>query len=537
MINVLYIVNEAVLGGAAQSLLDMLESSTDRIRATVIIPSEGIIEERLCQLQISYHIIPFATDHRKIGTHSLEEADMVFFHAYRAALELQDIIMREKIQLVHTNSSVSNVGAIAALMAGIPHIWHIRELLEEDFGCEFLDKGLKQELFHCADAVISISDCVRDAYCQKYGIKSTRIYNGLNMAKFLNKDHTLKRQDCFLLAGVLSPHKGQLEAVCAVNVLLKKGIPVHLYIVGAGSEQYRWILKRIVKQYGLESYVHILSFRRDLGRLRAICQYSVTPSRMEALGRVTVEAMLAGCIVIGADTGGTAEIIGQNSDRGYLYRQGDYNDLARVMQYAMGQKERNRFLQTKAQEYALRTFDADLYIQKVMNIYDAVLEKETKSDTDRKRGLTEKLKDRYKGLRLINIHQSMENRHYNDKNQKMQETAQRWLCIELENKLFEGVLTKKNISSIAIYGMGYLGCCLYDRLENTSVKIEYVMDRNMSELKKVVKTVSLDEELPKVDAVIVTVSGETERLCQLIRAKCNCKIMTLAELLNLCEEQ
>lgn len=535
MINVLYIINESALGGAAQSLLDMLESNTDKIKATIIIPSGGIIEERIHQLRITYYIISFETDHRKIGIHSPREVDTAFFSSYKAALELQNIIRKEKIELIHTNSSVSNVGAFAALMAGIPHVWHIRELLEQDFDCEFLDKGLKIKLLHCADAVLSISDCVSEACAQKYGIKATRIYNGLNVNKFLDKECLSKRQNSFLLAGVLSPQKGQLDAINAVYELLKKGINVHLYLVGAGSEQYRWILKKTVKQYGLEAYVHILSFRRDLRKLRAMCKYSVTASRMEAFGRVTAEAMLAGCIVIGADTGGTAEIIGKDSNRGYLYKQGDYHDLARVMQYVMEQGERNRILQTTAQQYALKTFDSEQYIKRVIDIYNLVLKNEKNSDTNKMK-LLESLENRYEALKPMCEDQYMMNSPCNDKNQKLLEIMQRWLCIKLEGKSFEYVLIERHIHSIAIYGMGYLGCCFYDQLENSNVSIEYVLDRNRSYLKKVVKVLSLDEELPQVDAIIVTVLEGTEELCRIIKTKFNFRIITLLELLNLCEE-
>lgn len=77
MIRVMYIVNESGLGGAAQSLLDMLAVNDGRICPIVIIPSAGIIEERLQQLHISYHIVPFDTDHRKIGGHSQKEDALI----------------------------------------------------------------------------------------------------------------------------------------------------------------------------------------------------------------------------------------------------------------------------------------------------------------------------------------------------------------------------------------------------------------------------------------------------------------------------
>lgn len=47
----------------------------------------------------------------------------------------------------------------------------------------------------------------------------------------------------------------------------------------------------------------------------------------EAFGRVTVEAMGSGVPVIGANSGGTVELI-KNKETGLLYCQGDYRDLS-----------------------------------------------------------------------------------------------------------------------------------------------------------------------------------------------------------------
>ena len=59
MIKVMYIINESALGGAAQSFLDMLTAIKNKVDPVVIIPSDGMIEECLLQMQIVYYIIPF----------------------------------------------------------------------------------------------------------------------------------------------------------------------------------------------------------------------------------------------------------------------------------------------------------------------------------------------------------------------------------------------------------------------------------------------------------------------------------------------
>lgn len=536
MIEVLYISNDSGLGGASNSLLDMLGGVRDRINPTVVIPEAGEIEEQLIRLQIDYYVVPFETDYRRIGTHTISEVNNVFISNYQAALKLQDIIQKKKIQIIHTNSSVSNVGIMAALIADVPHVWHLRELLEEDFECEFLDKELKKELFLCTDEVISISDCVRKAYQKKYNIDSVRIYNGLNVERYICRNFSLKRRNNFLLAGVISHQKGQIDAVKAVNEIIKEGTDIQLYIVGSGNYQYRWTLKRFIKKCGLESNVHILNFRENLSELREQCLFSITSSQMEALGRVTIEAMLNGSVVLGADTGGTAEIIGADLSRGYLYQQGEWKDLARIMRYAMENTEQNVEIQKKAQAYALEKFSVEQYAEKIIEIYEDVLCKKDFFNPEKKVQLSAKLKQKYN--KLINMDESMGyfNSQGKNKQHDLQIILQRWLSIKLENITFAESLANRGIYSVAIYGMGYLGCCLFDELEYSNVEIKYVMDKDIGYADDILKVVRIDEKLPEVDAIVVTVLGDISAICNRIKRNGCYRIISLKELLDWCEE-
>lgn len=534
MINVIYIFHESGMGGAVQSLLDMLAAAQERLNPIVIIPGCGIVEERLQQMNIVYYVIPYQSDYGGIGVHTQAEVDSAFNDNYRAALELQEIIKQEKIQLIHSNSSANSVGAMAALIAGIPHIWHIREFLEEDFDCEFLDKDLKRELFQCADKLISISDCVKNAYRHKYGIDSEHIYDGLEVERFIMDESPDRKENCFLFAGGLSRQKGQLEAIKAVNELVKSGINVQLYIVGEGNEQYKWILKQYIRIYGLGQYVHIDKFKKDLREYRKMCRYSITASRMEALGRVTIEAMLAGCIVIGGNTGGTAEIIGKDSARGYLYRQGDYRNLAEVMRYAMEHSSDHIRIQQAAQTYALENFNSEKYIEKVIEVYKGVLQGEYRQDVHTKNNVLVKLQNRY--IRRNEILMNTYNAGKSDKTRELQATIQRWLNVKLEKKHFDRVLRQRQIHSIAIYGMSYLGWCLYTELENSETEVSYIIDRAMRDGDEIFKVRHLGENLPRVDAVIVTVLGDTRNLCNLIREQYEYTVLTIQQILDWCEE-
>lgn len=537
MIRVMYIINESALGGAAQSFLDMLTAVKNRVRPVVIIPSKGMIEECLRQMQIAYYIVPFETDYRTIGLHSQQEDTVIFLRSFCAALQIREIIKQKEIQLVHTNSSVSNAGAIAAIMEKIPHIWHIREFLEEDFDSEFTDKKLKKELFDCADGMISISECIKKAYQRKYNVDSMCIYDGVDSGRFLESSFSEKSSNHFLLAGNIIPSKGQIEAVKAVKRLVEQGMETHLYIVGtAGNDWYRWLLKKYMRECGLEPYVHIVRFTKDMRKLREKCAFAIISSRMEALGRVTIEAMLAGCVTIGADTGGTAEVIGKNGSRGYLYKQGSDEDLARVMCYAMEHAEENETIRNAAQAYALETFDLYKYGEKIIDIYEGILKNKKDSKAEGKDGLLKKIYRQYKELNAADINVKHSISESTDKDLLLKEILQRWLCLKLEGKSLADTLIQRGIHSAAIYGMGYLGCCLYDELENGGISIRYVMDRRLTNADAVLKVVHIEEKLPETGAIIITVLGDCNDLQKRIAAKCKYKVILLKELLDWCED-
>ena len=90
-------------------------------------------------------------------------------------------------------------------------------------------------------------------------------------------------------------------------------------------------MEKYISSYGLEKYVKMWGYRKDVQKILKKMQVGIVPSLNEAFGRVTVEFMMEKMPVIGANTGGTVELISNNID-GYLYQVGDYEDLARYME-------------------------------------------------------------------------------------------------------------------------------------------------------------------------------------------------------------
>lgn len=529
-LKVVYISNEAEMGGAAQSLLNMLKGIRNYIIPFVVIPRNGIIEKELEWLEIKYYIIPFTMGFGPIGQHTREDEDNNFVDNYNAAVKLSEIIKNEKIQLIHTNSSVSNVGAIASLMTGCPHVWHFREMLEEDFGCEFWDKSLKQILINHAYIIITISDCVKKSYFDKYNINSIRIYNGLDIEKYKKNIDDKKWDDGehkFLIAGSIAPLKGQMDVVLAMEKLHADGWEnIRLYIVGPGNPGYIWLLKKYIKDNQLSKYIQVHTYMEDLSNIRSECQYSITSSRMEALGRVTIEAMLAGNIVIGANTGGTLEIIGENEERGYLYQQGDYISLAETMKRAMEEEgEIKNCLLGKAQEYAEEQFNLETYRKSVLALYNNAINDYDINDSADREEILDNLQKRYSSIPLNEATVAGNHNSTHD-------TEEKWKNLREKGHSLAEYFESNKVGSVAIYGMGYLGCCLYDELEESHVEIKYVIDRNYKNMCGIINAYEFSEKLPEVDMIVVTIVNEEEDIKNMCENVLSYRIVTLSEVIN-----
>lgn len=529
--NIMYIFNDTGFGGATQSLLDTLTEIKEIINPIVVVRNDANVEDKFIELGIKCYKVQFSVDYVKIGSANAVQRKQDVKQSYEAALQLLSIIQKEKIQLIHINSSVSSFAAVAALMAHIPYVWHIRELLEEQFGCEFLNEELKLSLFRKADKLITISDYVKKQYNLKYGIKTFRLYNGLSIRRF-KQDIKMENQfnKTFIVAAMITPEKGQWDVIQAAKLLVERGHrEIKVIIVGGGAENYIWALKKYIQRKKLEKNIYIMPFQNDLSQLRSQASYAITSSQNEALGRVTIEAMLAGNVVIGARSGGTTEIIGENEERGFLYELGNCISLANTMERAMNcDEEKKNILLQKAQRYAEDTFDSRCYCTQLQKIYEETIESYVLKEYD---GFLDTLKEYYSIDDSKDFNAKNNNVSYR-KSAFMLPVVSKWLEIRQKGHSLNEYFEQNNIQTIAIYGMGALGCRLYDELENSAIQIKHLVDRNPNGMDKIFEFSMLDKKKLDIDAIVVTVVSSEREVIDTIASYGYENVIGLSAILN-----
>ncbi len=231
------------------------------------------------------------------GTHAIEEDT-------NAIEETAQIIRKGHVKVVHNNTTYAHTGALAARLAGIPYVWHIRENIAAQGFC-FMEEGKARELFSQAAGVAAVSAYVASCYRGLSPSRTQVIYDGVDVRKYVRRDKELFRGNCvsILLAGVVTPLKRQEDLVEAAGFLKKWGIPFRVRFAGSGEGDYMSFLGRRVKELGLEHEVEFCGRQDSLEKYYQEADIVAVCSGAEAFGRTTVEAQLAGCLVAGGHTG------------------------------------------------------------------------------------------------------------------------------------------------------------------------------------------------------------------------------------------
>ena len=105
-----------------------------------------------------------------------------------------------------------------------------------------------------------------------------------------------------------------------------------------------------------------------------------------------------------------------------------------------------------------------------------------------------------------------------------------WVGFKQKGIGLADLLILKGIRTVAIYGMKELGELLCSELEGTGVDILYTIDRDGREIYTKYPILSPEDELDKVDAIIVTAISAYSDIKKYLECRCNYPVMSLEDL-------
>lgn len=204
--------------------------------------------------------------------------------------------------IVHTNVGPLDLALDACRDRHIPHVWHMREYQDLDFGMEFYpSREVFEERIHLqGNFNVAITQGVYDHW--KLRICDRVIYDGVFSAAAAAPFAEPDRKQYFLYAARIEKAKGLDKLLGAFKRFRKEHPEYQLLVAGRSCGLYG-----LRQKMRAGAGVKFLGVRDDVYQLMREAAALVVPSRFEGFGFTTAEAMLNRCIVIGRDTGGTRE--------------------------------------------------------------------------------------------------------------------------------------------------------------------------------------------------------------------------------------
>lgn len=379
---VLFITQTQDMSGANRSLLQLILElrSSHGVEPLVVMPRYCVPSAHTMSSECSANGIPFLLHRmahfKRQGPLSWGmRVSFVLKHTY-SILFLLWRLRHQKFDLVHSNTSVTDLGAFVSRWKGVPHLWHLREFGKEDFGLvPCLGTGYEKWIYGKCERIVAISEAIRKAFLRVIdGSRITVVYNGiLPQPESLDACHD-SHITRIAMVGRIEPGKNQMEALQAIALLKERdaGVPLHLNFIGRiKDEDYHARMQQFIREHHLESCVSFMGVRNDVPRLLSQTDIGLMLSTSEAFGRVTVEFMMQNVAVIATDAGANAEII-RHGDSGLLYTLGHPEQLAECLNLLISNHE--LLLQTarNGKRHAMENFTSRTNSEKIFAIYNTL---------------------------------------------------------------------------------------------------------------------------------------------------------------------
>ena len=218
---------------------------------------------------------------------------------------LLNCIQKHKPDIIYTNVGVVNIGYNVAKRLSIPHIYHLREYQDLDFKMKIIPsrssflKKIKDSYTIC------ITKGIQNHFNLVGNPNSRVIYNGVLKP---NQEQTLHKDPYFLFVGRLTEEKNPFCVIRAFSQFCKTNNNFKLLLAGGATSEHELTkYKSFCEENNISEKVCFLGICNDIDKLMQKAYAVVVASNFEGLGRVTIESMLNGCLVIGRNTTGTKE--------------------------------------------------------------------------------------------------------------------------------------------------------------------------------------------------------------------------------------
>lgn len=182
MYNILFISHERKMGGSNHSLVELAKGLQDLgNHVSVVILYRGCpIDKKLRDMGIETFPCFFGWwQQPEDWPYVLKLAFRILHWLQRiSVMRISGYVKRNNVDIIHSNSSVIDIGAQVAAKTGCKHVWHFREYGKEDYRIEYMC-GKKTSLDYVSgnsDMIVFISNALYEYYKQYVDEKKAELF-------------------------------------------------------------------------------------------------------------------------------------------------------------------------------------------------------------------------------------------------------------------------------------------------------------------------------------------------------------------------
>jgi glycosyltransferase involved in cell wall biosynthesis len=332
-IRVVYLDHVAQLSGGELALLHLVPHLS-AVEPHVVLAEDGPLAEALGQAGVSVEVLPMNERARSLRKASATPGQFpaaallsTVGYVWRLARRLR----RLQPDLVHTNSLKAGVyGSLAARIAGVPVVWHVRDRIAPDYLPAPAPMLLRLMIRRLAAGVIANSQTTMQTLGPQSRAEVVHsVVPSLSAPVAPQPDRPLTVG----MIGRLAPWKGQDLCLRAFAEAFPASGARCVFVGAAlfGEGAFERALSTLARELGVAERVDFRGFRLDVGaelrHMDMLVHASLIP---EPFGQVVLQGMSARVPVIAPNAGGPAELITHGVD-GVLYPMGDQAALAAAM--------------------------------------------------------------------------------------------------------------------------------------------------------------------------------------------------------------
>ncbi len=263
------------------------------------------------------------------------------------------------------------IGRWAAKQVGVPHILQVEHASKERYTPFRLWQT--RYLSQFSDYAIGVSQGVTDVLrSQRLSCQMMTIANGIDTQGFVSDTPLSARAQDIIMVARFSKGKNHGVLLDALALLKQQHITPTLNFLGSGSGRHtRAVIDKIAK-LGLQDQVTLLGHRKDMAAQLANHKVFVLASYHEGLSLSVIEAMAAGCVVVGSDVVGISELIAHEQD-GFLFEVDNANELAQILAKTLTHLDSYQAMASRAKQKAITSYDKSVMATRYQQLFDRLV--------------------------------------------------------------------------------------------------------------------------------------------------------------------